>query len=313
MATILVTDGVPVEGFSVLSDHELIIPAPQKSFTREEMLRHIARADAVVAFGTVSREYIEAAQQLKIIANYGAGYDRVDIRAAAERGIPVTNIPETVTRDTAELAIGLMLAVSRRIGELNLRMRQEQPESLFGPGLNMGSSLHGRTLGIVGCGRIGSRVAQIAKVLGMRVVGYSRRGADPAVAEPVSLEMLLEMSDVISLHCPLTDETRGLINRAAFARMKPGAMLINTARGPVVELDALLEALDNGTLSGAGLDVFPEEPHVPAELIVRSNVICTPHMGTNTRQTRWEMSHACALQILDVLNGKRPSNIVNGL
>lgn len=313
MATILVTDGVPVEGFSILSGHTLIIPAPQKSFTQEELKQHIVHADAVVAFGAVSRELIEAAEQLRIIANYGAGYDRVDIKAAAEHGIPVTNIPDVVTRDTAELAIGLMLSVSRRIGELNLRMRQEAPESLFGPGLNMGSSLHGRTLGIIGCGRIGSRVAQVARVLGMRVIAYNRRGVDPAVAEPVSLQELFETADIISPHCPLTEETRGLIGRDAFSRMKQGTILINTARGPVVDHEALLEALDSGKLAGAGLDVFPSEPHVPAELLARSNVVCTPHMGTNTRQTRWEMSHACSVQILDALAGKRPENIVNGL
>lgn len=313
MATILVTDGVPVEGFSVLSGHKLIIPAPQKSFTQDELKQHIVHADAVVAFGKVSRELIEAAEQLKIIANYGAGYDRVDIQAAAERGIPVTNIPDVVTRDTAELAIGLMLAVSRRIGELNLRMRTQTPESLFGPGLNMGSSLHGRTLGIVGCGRIGSRVATIARVLGMRVIGYSRHGVDPSVAEPVSLQELFETADVISPHCPLTAQTRGLIGRDAFLRMKPGALVINTARGPVMDYDALLDALDSGVIAGAGLDVFPDEPHVPAALLAHSNVVCTPHMGTNTHQTRWEMSNACAMQILDVLAGKRPENIVNGL
>lgn len=313
MATILVTHGIPAEGFYPLEGHRIILPAPLGAFSEAELMQHAPEADAIVAVGAVSRRVIEAAGRLKIIANYGAGYDAVDIAAAREMGVPVTNIPEVVGRDTAELAIGLMLAVSRRIGEMNLRMRSEAPENLFGTGRNMGSSLHGRTLGIVGCGRIGSRVAQVARALGMDVLGCSRRGADPAVARPVGLDELLRQADVISLHCPLTEETRGLIGRAAFAQMKPGAMLINTARGAVVDHDALLEALEEGRIAGAGLDVFPDEPHVPAALLAHAQVVCTPHIGCNTRETRFEMARACSMQILDALAGKRPANIVNGL
>lgn len=313
MATILITHGIPAEGFKALDGHHVIMPAPLTAYTPEELLALIPECEAVVAGGKLPGDVIRAGKRLRIIANYGAGYDGVDVCAAAECGVPVTNIPDTVTHDTAELAIGLMLAVSRRIGEMNLRLRSEAPETLFGMGRCMGASLRGRTLGIVGCGRIGSCTAQMAKALGMRVLGYSRRGADPAVAEPADLPTLLASADVVSLHCPLTDETRGLIDRAALAAMKPGAMLINTARGGVVDHDALLEALRSGHLLGAGLDVFPEEPHIPAALLQLDNVVCTPHIGTNTRQTRAEMAAACSRQILDVLEGKRPVNIVNGL
>lgn len=313
MATILVTHGIPAEGFRALSAHQIIIPKPLEAFSEEELLSHVPQADAIVAAGRVTRRVIAHGKKLRIIANYGAGYDLVDIAAAAEHGVLVTNIPEMVTHATAELAIGLMLAVSRRIGEMNLRLRREAPESLFGNGKHMGVSLHGRTLGIVGCGRIGGCTAQIARALGMRVIGYSRRGVDPDVAEPVELNRLLETADVISLHCPLNDSSRGLIGRDAFARVKPGAMLINTARGGVVDHEALLEALEKGIISGAGLDVFPDEPHIPAELLRHENVVCTPHIGTNTQQTRFEMAQACSMQILDVLDGKRPANIVNGL
>lgn len=313
MATILVTHGIPAEGFRALMGHRIIMPEPLEAFSEAELCQYAAQADAIVAVGRVSRRVIELGERLRIIANYGAGYDQVDIAAAAEYGVPVTNIPETVTRDTAELAIGLMLAVSRRIGEMNLRLRREALETLFGTGRNMGFSLHGRILGIVGCGRIGGRTAQIARALGMRVIGYSRRGADPDVAEPVELNRLLETADVISLHCPLNDASRGLIGRDAFARIKPGAILINTARGAVVDHEALLEALENGRIAGAGLDVFPEEPHIPEQLLQHENVVCTPHIGTNTEQTRFEMAQACSRQILDVLDGKRPANIVNGL
>ncbi len=313
MATILITHGIPAEGFAALADHELLMPAPLTAYTVEELLALIPRADAVVAGGKLPGEVIRAGKKLRIIANYGAGYDGVDTRAAAECGVPVTNIPDTVTHDTAELAIGLMLAVSRRIGEMNLRLRQEPSESLFGMGRHMGVSLRGRTLGIVGCGRIGSCTAQMARALGMRVIAYSRRGADPTVATPVDLDTLLSTADIVSLHCPATPETRHLIDASALAKMRPGAMLINTARGAVVDHEALLQALETGHLAAAGLDVFPEEPHIPAALLRRPNVVCTPHIGTNTRQTRAEMAAACAQQILEALAGKRPANIVNGL
>ncbi len=313
MATILVTHGVPAQGFRALEGHRIIMPAPLAAYSMEELAELIVDADAVVAGGKLPGDVIRRGSRLRIIANYGAGYDGVDVRAAAECGVPVTNIPDTVTHDTAELAIGLMLAVSRRIGEMNLRLRKEPSRSLFGMGRFMGRSLRGQTLGIIGCGRIGRCTARMASALGMRVLGYSRHGADASVCEPVDMETLLRESDVVSLHCPLTEETRGLINRDAFAKMKPGAILINTSRGAVVDTEALLEAIENGRLSGAGLDVYPNEPEVPQALLTHDNVVCTPHIGTNTEQTRDEMAAACSRQILDVLEGKRPENIVNGL
>ena len=313
MATILITHGIPTDGLEALSGHEILIPAPLNAYTMEELTALIPRVDAVIAGGRLPGDVIREGKRLKIIANYGAGYDGVDIAAAAACGVPVTNIPETVTDATAELAIGLMLAVSRRIGEMNLRLRREDSVNLFGMGRYMGSTLRGRTLGIIGCGRIGSRVAEMAKALGLRVIAYSRRGVPGEVAENYDLPTLLGEADIVSLHCPATPETRHLMNAEAFAAMKEGAMLINTARGAVVDHAAMADALRTGRLSGAGLDVFPEEPHIPAELLAMDNVVCTPHAGSNTAQTRADMAAACARQILDVLDGKRPENIVNGL
>ena len=162
MATILVTHGIPAEGFSLLSGEKIVIPKPLMQFSMDELAALIPTADAVVACGALPGEIIRRGTKLRIIAGYGAGYDGVDVRAAAERGIPVTNLPDTVTDSTAELAIGLMLAVSRRIGENSLRAREEAPENLFGMGRNMGRSLRGQTLGLLGCGRIGKRTAEIA-------------------------------------------------------------------------------------------------------------------------------------------------------
>ena len=312
MATILITHGIPAEGLARLSSHEILMPAPLTAYSMDELMMLIPRADAVIVGGKLPGNVIRAGKKLRIIANYGAGYDGVDIAAAAVCGIPVTNIPDTVTDATAELAIGLMLAVSRRIGEMNLRMRREEPATLFGMGRYMGCTLRGRTLGIIGCGRIGSRVVDMARALGMRVAAYSR-DAVPAGVEGLPIQELLATADVVSLHCPLTAETQGMIGAEAFAAMKPGAMLINTARGAIVDHAALAEVLRSGKLAGAGLDVFPEEPQIPAEILAMDNVVCTPHIGTNTAETRAQMADACVGQILDALAGKRPENIVNGL
>ena len=311
MATILITHGIPTAGLEHLQGHEVIMPAPLAAYSMEELYALIPQAEAVIAGGKLPGEVIRAGKKLKIIANYGAGYDGVDIAAAAECGVPVTNIPDTVTDATAELAIGLMLAVSRRIGEMNLRLRREDSRQLFGMGRHMGSTLRGRTLGVIGYGRIGARVAALARVLGMRVIAHSRRRV--AGAENADLPTLLSTADVVSLHCPLTESTRHLLDASAIAQMKPGAVVINTARGGVIDHAALLDALQSGHLAGAGLDVYPEEPSIPAALLALDNVVCTPHIGANTAQTRQAMLEACADQILDALAGKRPENIVNGI
>lgn len=313
MAAILITHGIPAEGLSPLEGHRLIMPPPRGVLTRDEMARLLPEADAMIACGPMDAEMIHLGKRLKIIANYGAGYDRIDLVAAAACGIPVTNIPEVTANATAELAIGLMLAVSRRIGEMTLRLRREDPPTLFGLGVAMGRTLRGQTLGILGLGRIGTRVAELGRALGMEVIGVNRHGVDPAAAQPVTMAELLETSDVLSLHCPLTPETRNILNRDAIGRMKRNAIVINTSRGGVADYDALADALESGRLSGAGLDVFPDEPHIPARLLALPQVVATPHVGTNTIQTRREMASACALQVLDALAGRKPKNIVNGL
>ena len=313
MSSILISHGLPKEDFAALNGHSIIMPELYSEFSPEELMRLIPDADAVIACGKLPGDIIRAGKKLKIIANYGAGYDGVDVKTAAECSVPVTNIPLAVMKPTAELAIALMMAVSRRVGEMNLRLRSENSCDLFGLAKYMGHSLHRQTLGIIGCGRIGAQVARIAKALGMHVIGYSRRGCDPEAAEPVSFEDLLETADIISLHCPLTDETRGMINASAFGKMKEGAMIINTARGAIIDTDALIEALESGRLWGAGLDVYPDEPHIPEKLLTFDNVVLTPHIGANTVETRREMGAACAKSILDVFAGRRPENIVNGL
>ena len=285
MATILVTHGIPAEGFSLLSGEKIVIPKPLMQFSMDELAALIPAADAVVACGALPGEIIRRGRKLRIIAGYGAGYDGVDVRAAAECGIPVTNLPDTVTDSTAELAIGLMLAVSRRIGENSLRAREEAPENLFGMGRNMGRSLRGQTLGLLGCGRIGKRTAEIAAALGMRCIGYSRHGVNHPQVESVTLPELLAQSDFISLHTPAIDG-KPLINRENIAKMKDGVIFVNTSRGNNVDEEALLEGLNSGKIRGAGLDVYAEEPAKNEALLNHPNVSCTPHIGAATKEAQ---------------------------
>ncbi len=313
MATILVTHGVPSDGFSLLQGHTVIIPAPLTAFTDEQLTAYMPMADAVVAGGRLTGDLIRKGRKLKIIANYGAGYDGVDVHAAAECGVPVTNLPDTVAESTAELAFGLMLAVSRKIGESTIHMHSEAPEGLFGMGRNMGRNLRGQTLGILGCGKIGQRMAEMASAFGMRVVGISRHGVHHPCIESVTQEELLTRSDIVSLHCPLTEDTHGMVSREVLFAMKRGAILINTARGALVDCRALADAICCGQLSGAGLDVYPDEPHVPECLRALPNVVLTPHVGANTEEVRRRMAEECARQILDALAGRLPVHVVNGI
>lgn len=311
MANIVVTSGIPAEGFALLKGHTVHIPPAGCIFTDEELMQLLPHADAVVATTALRGEVIRTGKQLKIIANYGSGYNIIDIAAAQACGIPVTNIPEVTASATAEVAIGLMLAVIRRMGEMNLRLREPNAESLFTMGNEMGYTLRGKRLAIIGMGAIGSEVGRIAEVMGMQVTGLRRRDVTGSLQDAVI--PLIQDADIVSLHCPLTAETRNLMNREMLSYMKQGSMLINTARGAVVDPEALADLLESGHLFGVGLDVFPDEPHVPHRLMECKRAVLTPHLGTNTVETRYAMAEACSRQILDTLSGKEPQNIINGV
>lgn len=284
-------------------------------FTREEILAHMPEVDAVLACAAIDAQMIAAAPRLKIISNYGAGYDRIDTSAAAARGIPVTNIPDDTMQATAELALALLLSLTRRVTELDRALRAGE-KGLFVMGTRMGHTLAGKRIGIIGMGHIGGAMAGMCRALGMEVA-YHNRSRLPeereAGARYMELDELIAQSDVISIHCPLTDSTRGLLSRERIGAMKPGAMVINTSRGGVIDTEALVEALRSGAIAGAGLDVYPHEPEVPAELLELENVVLTPHIGTNTHETREQMARACADRILMALDGRTPPNVVNGV
>ena len=308
---VVITHRIPTPGLEALFERCEVAYPDQICFSPAELMRLAPRARAILAGGPISAELIAAAPQLAIISNYGAGYDRVDVAAATRAGVPVTNIPDATSLATAELTLSLMLCLNRRVAELDRRMRAEGPDTLFGMGRNMGHSLMGRTLGIVGMGHIGRRVAELASLLGMRVIYHNRRPVDGCPYGYRSLEALLEQSDILSLHCPLTDQTRGLIGAAALARMRPAAQIVNTSRGAVIDTQALARALREGRLAGAALDVFSAEPEVPDCLKTLPNVLLTPHIGTNTHEARALMARHAADRILAALDGRRPDNVVN--
>ena len=318
--TVLLTHSIPTRGMEALFDACRVIMPPEGAytFTPEALVDAARDVDAIFAAGPVPAAVIEAARRLRIIANYGAGYDRVDVEAAARRGIPVTNLTRSTSLPTAEMALTLLLSVARRVPELDGALRGGEPESVFGMGKAMGRTLDGLTLGIVGLGNIGSCMARLCRGLGMQVLYTSRhrRSLQEEAEKEVAyrpLEALLAESDVVSLHVPHTAETDRMINAERLALMKPDAILINTARGGVVDTDALAEALRAGRLGGAGLDVYPQEPHVPAALFSCPHTVLTPHIGTNTAHARAEMARETCDCILRAFDGRPLVNVVNGV
>ncbi len=252
----------------------------------------------------VDAELFDAAGPgLRVVTNYAAGVDNVDLAAARERGIVVANTPDVLTQATAEFTIAMLLALARRVVEGD-RLLQRGARWEWSPTFLLGSGLSGRTLGIVGLGRVGGAVARLAEAFGMRVIHASRGGGIP-------LERLLAEADVVSLHCPLTPATRHLINAQTLAAMRVGAALVNVSRGAVVDEEALVQALRGGRLGGAAIDVFEREPEVHPGLLGLENVVLAPHLGSATREAREAMGLLCAGALRAVLlEGRRPLNAV---
>ncbi|HNW86270.1 MAG TPA: NAD(P)-dependent oxidoreductase [Candidatus Limiplasma sp.] len=315
MATILITHGVPASRFSLLRPNRVIIPPAGEAFSRTELLSQLPECDVVLACGAFDRTLMEACKQCKLIVCYGAGYDAIDIPAATAMGLPVANIPDSVTETTAELAMAQLLALTRRVCEMDRRIRAaEDTRPLFTMGQSMGVLLEGMTLGVVGMGRIGARMAEFGRFIGMRIVYHSREIKPFSVAgnaRRLPLEELLRVSDVVSLHCPLTPETFHLLGKAQFALMRPTAFLINASRGKLIDEPALIDALTTGRLAGAALDVFETEPEVSRQLKAMEQVVLTPHIGSNTLRTRNQMAEQCCERILDQLAGRKPANLLN--
>jgi glyoxylate reductase len=253
--------------------------------------------EAIVVSGDrVDDSVLDRFPRLRLVANYGVGYDPVDVEACRERGVAVTNTPGVLDAATADVAIGLMLAVRRRLVEGDALVRAGRWGTGWFDGPFLGRDLAGSTLGIVGPGRIGSAVARRAEAFDMRVISHSRR-------TDMSLDDLLREADVVSLHVPLSDATRGLISRERLALLRDGATLVNTARGAIVDEDALVDELVSGRIS-AGLDVFTHEPHVPEALLGLPNVVLAPHIGSATVETRAAMTRVVVDNLLAAERGE---------
>ncbi|HLJ02656.1 MAG TPA: D-glycerate dehydrogenase [Solirubrobacteraceae bacterium] len=318
---VVVTRRVPDPALELLahSGVGLWVSPQDRPLEASELRAAVAGADAVI---TLLHDRVDAAllaaagPQLRCVCNVAVGYDNIDVPACSSRGVLVTNTPGVLTDATADLAIGLILAVTRRLGEGERLLRAREPWRwhMF---FMLGASLQGKTLGIVGLGGIGAATARRARAFGMDIVYSGRRRAATELeaslggARYLELDELLESSDVVSLHCPLTAETRHLIDAGRLALMKPSAYLVNTARGPIVDEAALADALRAGTIHGAALDVFEHEPDVHPGLLELDNVVLVPHLGSATIETRTAMAVLAARNALAMLRGEEPLTPVN--
>jgi glyoxylate reductase len=272
-----------------------------------ELRKRIAGTDALVCVSTdrIDAPAIDAASHLKVIANVAVGYDNIDVAHARARGIVVTNTPDVLTESVADFTWALILSITRRLAEGERLLRRGEWKG-WALDLLLGTELRGKQLGLVGLGRIGAAVAARAPAFGMKVAYMSRREITLPGAESMSLDRLLLTSDIVSLHVPLTPETRHMIDRRALTRMKRSAYLINTARGPVVDEEALAWALQQHLLAGAALDVYEREPDVHTDLLRLENVLLVPHLASGTTETRTAMADLAAENVLAVLAGRPP-------
>lgn len=320
MARIFITREIPEPAERMLADagHEVVVGS-KKGLSKEDLISALKEQsyDAVLPLltDTIDADVLEAMGEVKVIANYAVGYDNIDIEQAHKRGITVTNTPDVLTESVAEHTIALLFAIARRIVESDAFVRAGKYTG-WEPDLLLGANLEGKTLGVLGAGRIGTRVAEIAhKGLGMNVIYYdltqNTEIEDAADAKfSASLDEVLSQADAVTVHVPLVDATHHLIGAEQLAKMKDSAFLINTSRGEVVDEQALVSALSEGTIAGAALDVFENEPELATGLAELSNVILTPHTASAAIETRSAMAQLAAENIIAVLSGDEPPTAV---
>jgi len=313
--TVVLTAAFPTIARAILAEDFDVVEHPtEHNRTEEDMITLLDEADAAITLlqDPITRRVLESNPHLRIVSNFAVGYNNVDIEAARELGVAVTNTPGVLTEATADLTMALILAVTRRIVEGDAELRalgrcEWEPLKL------LGASLQGKRLGIIGMGRIGSAVATRARAFGMEPVHPARRrgisgstGSAREINLEVSLDELLATSDVVSLHAPLTPETHHLLGGEALARMKAGSYVINTARGALVDEEALCDALASGHIRGAGLDVYEHEPAVNPRLLAMKNVVLVPHIGSATEEARNDMARIAATNVLRYFRGLAP-------
>lgn len=315
-ASVFVAGKLLPETMEALSKWDVKAFSGEENITEAELIKNVTEVDAIICplSSPISAKVLESAKNLKIVANIGAGFDNIDVKKAQELGIAVTNTPDVSTEATAELTLGLILDVARRISEGD-RLCRETPEQFKGwaPTFFLGTELSGKTLGIIGLGRIGQAVAKRAAAFGMKIIYSGHHPKEVAKewnAEFVSQAELLKRSDVVTIHAAYSPALKHLLNETTLKTMKSSAFLINAARGPVVEEAALIKALEAGVIAGAALDVFEFEPKIGEDLTKLDNVVLTPHIGNATVETRAKMGQIAIANVEAVLAGKAPLHSV---
>ncbi|MHA2378498.1 MAG: 2-hydroxyacid dehydrogenase [Candidatus Thorarchaeota archaeon] len=319
---VFITRMIPDIGLDAIdAEFETTVWEQEMPPSKSEIIQNARECSGIVTLlsDPIDTEVIEFLPLLKVISQYAVGFDNIDISAATRRGIIVTNTPGVLTETTADLAWTLIMSACRRITEADRYVRDGEWKVAWGPKMLLGRDVHKATLGIIGLGRIGRAVARRATGFSMKILYHSRTKNDESVeieretgAERSDLETLLQESDVITIHVPLSEDTRNMIGSHEIAMMKPGAVLVNTSRGSVVDEDALYQSLKSGHLGGAGLDVFRHEPvSLQNPLLELPNVVVVPHIGSASIATRDRMAQICAGNLIAALQGVVPPNIVN--
>lgn len=315
---VLVTTKLLPEGFTeLMENHEVVFPQ-NDIFTKQELINIVHTFDVIIPTFQfeIDKDVLDACRNsVKIIANFGVGFNNIDVEYATQCGIVVTNTPDPVVEPTAEQAHALMLAAARRVSECDRKMRIKDGIK-WGVMENLGQTLYGKTLGIIGMGRIGQALARRAVASGMKIVYYNRTRLSVDIetkynAERIELDDLIRMSDVISIHTPMTAETHHLINAERFNQMKSSVILVNTARGPVIDEAELINALKSNKIYAAALDVYEFEPAVSEELLTLDNVVLAPHNGTATVEARIEMSRFASRNVIRFFEGSTDITRVN--
>ncbi len=316
---VLVTEPMPGNGIEELSSRYDVTVGRRGEFDSEPRLREVIKTcDALLCCLStpVTGDVLRAGKKLRIVSNYAVGYNNIDVETAKELGILVSNTPDVLTEATADCAFALLLSIARRVREAEDSLRAGEFDGWHPFGF-LGTELHGKNAGILGMGRIGRAFARRARGFGMNILYYDRQPLDAGeemkyeAKRVASIDELARQSDVLSLHCPLTPETRHAVNKDRLAMMKPEAILINTARGPVIDEAELAAALHEKRIGGAGLDVFEEEPKIHPDLLTAPNCVLLPHIGSATRETRARMNALAASSIISHLEGKPDSEIPN--
>jgi len=310
---VLITAKLPgnAEDFLKKKGFSVVVNKKSDTLSREELIKKAKNVDAIITLlnDKIDKDVIDNLKNCKIISNYAVGYNNIDVEYARGKGITVTNTPDILTDATADLAMALILTIARKLFEAENFLRQGKFKG-WRPDLMLGMDLKGKTLGIVGMGRIGFAVAKRAFAFGMKIIYYSRKEKPNAKLElkarKVTLNKLMKTADFISLHLPLTEKTRNLLNSEKLDLMKPTAILINTARGEVIDEKHLIRLLKRKKIFSAGFDVYSNEPNLNKELFTLDNVILLPHIGSATVETRAEMAMLAAKNVAAVLNGKKP-------